>query len=417
MQVLHERCCGLDVHKKTISACVLVTQSDGTVQRRLRTFGAMTADLLALSDWLAALGVTQIALESTGVYWRPVFNILEAEGRVITLVNPQHMRAVPGRKTDLKDSEWLADLLRHGLVKPSFIPPAPVRALRELTRYRKTLVQQRTQEANRLHKVLEGANIKLAAVASDILGKSGRDMFAALVGGEQDPVVLADLARGRLREKLPVLRQALAGRVQPYHLVLISQILAHIDFLEGAIGQLHDEIATALATFQEAADLLQTIPGIGAVAAAAIVAEIGADMGRFASSKHLASWAGVCPGNKQSGGKRLSGKTTGGNVWLKGILAEVAWANARRKDGYLGAQFRRLARRRGLYKALVAVAHSVLVIIYHVLRERRPYTDLGADYFEKLDTARLEQLHVRRLNALGYSVTLTPLPAPEPVPA
>jgi transposase len=417
MQVLHERCCGLDVHKKTISACVLVTQSDGTVQRRLRTFGAMTADLLALSDWLADLGVTQIALESTGVYWRPVFNILEAEGRTITLVNPQHMRAVPGRKTDLKDSEWLADLLRHGLVKPSFIPPAPVRALRELTRYRKTLVQQRTQEANRLHKVLEGANIKLAAVASDILGKSGRDMFAALVGGEQDPAVLADLARGRLREKLPALRQALAGRVQPYHLVLISQILAHIDFLEGAIGQLHDEIATALATFQEAADLLQTIPGIGAVAAAAIVAEIGADMGRFASSKHLASWAGVCPGNKQSGGKRLSGKTTGGNVWLKGILAEVAWANARRKDGYLGAQFRRLARRRGLYKALVAVAHSVLVIIYHVLRERRPYTDLGADYFERLDTARLEQLHVRRLNALGYSVTLTPLPAPEPMPA
>ena len=417
MQVLHERCCGLDVHKKTISACVLVTHADGTVQRRLRTFGTMTADLLALSDWLTELGVAQIALESTGVYWRPVFNVLEAAGRTITLVNPQHMRAVPGRKTDLKDSEWLADLLRHGLVKPSFIPPAPVRQLRELTRYRKTLVQQRAQEANRLQKVLEGANIKLAAVASDILGKSGRDMLAALLGGEQDPAVLADLARGRLREKLPALRQAFAGRVKPYHLVLITQILAHIDFLEGAIGQLHDEIATALSTFQEAVALLQTIPGIGAVAAAAIVAEIGADMGRFPTAKHLASWAGLCPGNRQSGGKRLSGKTTGGNVWLKAVLAEVAWANARRKDGYLGAQFRRLARRRGVYKALVAVAHSVLVIIYHVLRERRPYTDLGAGYFERLDTQRLEQIHVRRLNALGYSVTLTPLPPPEPVPA
>jgi transposase len=289
--------------------------------------------------------------------------------------------------------------------------------LRELTRYRKTLVQQRAQEANRLQKVLEGANIKLAAVASDILGKSGRDMLAALLGGEQDPAVLADLARGRLREKLPALRQACEGRVKPYHLVLITQILAHIDFLEGAIGQLHDEIAAALSTFQEAVALLQTIPGIGAVAAAAIVAEIGADMGRFPTAKHLASWAGLCPGNRQSGGKRLSGKTTGGNVWLKAVLAEVAWANARRKDGYLGAQFRRLARRRGVYKALVAVAHSVLVIIYHVLRERRPYTDLGADYFERLDTQRLEQIHVRRLNALGYSVTLTPLPPPEPVPA
>ncbi len=280
MQVLHERCCGLDVHKKTISACVLGTQPDGTVQRRVRTFGTMTADLLALSDWLADLGVTQIALESTGVYWRPVFNVLEAEGRTITLVNPQHMRAVPGRKTDLKDSEWLADLLRHGLVKASFIPPAAVRELRELTRYRKTLVQQRTQEANRLHKLLEGANIKLAAVATDILGKSGRAMLDALLGGEQDPAVLADLARGRLRAKLPALREALAGRVKPYHLVLITQILAHIDFLEGAIGQLHDEIAAAQTSFQEAVDLLQTIPGIGPVAAAAIVAEIGADISR-----------------------------------------------------------------------------------------------------------------------------------------
>ncbi len=318
MEIMHARCCGLDVHKKALVACVLVTDAAGVVQRRVRSFGTMTADLLALSDWLSGYGVTQIALESTGVYWRPVFNILEDEARTITLVNPQHMRAVPGRKTDVQDSEWLADLLRHGLLKASFIPPAPIRGLRELTRYRKSLVQQRTQEANRLHKSLEGANIKLGAVATDILGKSGRDMLDALLGGEQDPVVLAELARGKLRAKLPALRQAFAGRVQPYHLVLLAQILAHIDFLEQSIAQLHDEIAAALAPFAEAEALLLTIPGVKAVAAAAIIAEIGTDMGRFPSAKHLAAWAGVCPGNKQSGGKRLSGKTTKGDVWLRG---------------------------------------------------------------------------------------------------
>src|SRR5215216_1314545 len=367
MEIIHERCCGLDVHQQTVVACVLVTGADGAVQRRVRTFGTMTADLLALSDWLDGLAVTQIAIESTGVYWRPVFNILEGEGRAITLVNPQHLRAVPGRKTDVKDSAWLADLLRHGLVRPSFIPPAPVRDLRELTRYRKSLVQQRTQEANRLHKLLEGANLKLAAVATDILGKSGRDMLAALLGGEQDPAVLAELARGKLRAKLPQLRQAFAGRVRPVHLVLLTQILAHIDYLEGAIAELQREIAAALAPFGEAVELLLTIPGVKEVAAAAIVAESGTDMGRFPSAKHLASWAGVCPGNRQSGGRRLSGKTTRGNVWLRAVLSEIAWANARSKTGYLGAQYRRLARRRGAQKALVAVAHSLIVIIYHIL--------------------------------------------------
>ncbi len=415
MEIIHERCCGLDVHQKTVVACVLVTAADGAVQRRVRSFGTMTADLLALSDWLDGLAVTQIAIESTGVYWRPVFNILEQEGRTITLVNPQHMRAVPGRKTDVKDSEWLADLLRHGLLTASFIPPAPIHGLRELTRYRKSLVQQRTQEANRLHKLLEGANIKLGAVATDILGKSGRDMLDALLGGEQDPAVLAELARGKLRAKLPALRQALAGRVQPYHLTLLTQILAHVDFLDQSIAQLHDEIAAALAPFAEAVALLLTIPGIKETAAAAIVAEIGVDMGRFPSAKHLASWAGVCPGNKQSGGKRLSGKTTKGDVWLRAVLSEVAWANARSKTGYLGAQYRRLARRRGPQKALVAVAHSLIVIIYHVLRDKRPYADLGPDHFDTLDTARLERHHVKRLNALGFGVTLTPLPPAEPL--
>ena len=417
MQIVHERCCGLDVHKKTVVACVLVTEAGGGARRRVRTFGTMTADLLALGDWLDGFAVAEIAMESTGVYWRPIFNLLEREDRRITLVNPQHMRAVPGRKTDVKDSEWLADLLRHGLVKPSFIPPVAIRDLRELTRYRKTLVQQRTQEANRLHKLLEGANVKLAAVASDILGKSGRDMLDALLGGEQDPTVLAELARGRLREKLPALRLALEGRVTPVHLTLLAQILAHIDFLDGAIGQLHEAIDRRLDPFAESVALLQTIPGVSAKAAAVIVAEIGTDMNRFATHKHLASWAGLCPGNKQSGGKRLSGKTTHGNAWLRGLLSECAWASARSKTGYLAAQFRRLARRRGAYKALVAVAHSLLVIIYHVLRDRRPYADLGGDYFDKLDAERVERHHVRRLNALGYSVTLTALPPPDLVPA
>ena len=411
MQVLHERCCGLDVHKKTISACVLVTRADGKVQRRLRTFGTMTADLLALSDWLAELEVAQIALESTGVYWRPVFNILEAEGRTITLVNPQHMRAVPGRKTDLKDSEWLADLLRHGLLAGSFIPPTPVRELRELTRYRKTLVQQRAEEVNRVQKVLEGANLKLAAVATDVLGVSGRAMLTALLAGQEDPQALAELARGRLRAKLPELRRALEGRVRPHHRVLLAQLLAHIEFLEGAIAELQAEIERALAPFDEAVERLQTIPGVGPVAAAAIVAEIGVDMGRFPSAKHLASWAGVCPGNRQSAGKQLSGRPSGGDRWLRGVLGEVAWSIARSKGSYLHAQYHRLARRRGKHTAAMAVAHSVLVIIYHLLRDQRPSADLGPDYFDRLDTARIQQHHVHRLEQLGYTVTLQPTEA------
>jgi transposase len=346
-----------------------------------------------------------------GVYWRPVFNLLEGEGRELVLVNPQHIRHVPGRKTDVQDAEWLADLLRHGLLRASCIPPAPIRALRELTRYRKTLVQERTSEVNRLQKTLEGANLKLASVATDILGVSGRDMLAALLAGEADPEALAELARGRLRAKLPALRQALTGRVQPHHLLLTGQLLAHIDFLGDAIARLQEEIEACQAPSAAAVDLLQTIPGVGAVTAAAIVAEVGTDMARFPTAKHLASWAGVCPGNKQSAGKRLSGKTTQGNVWLRAMLGEAAWTIARTRGSYLHAQFHRLARRRGKPKALMAVAHSVLVIAYHLLRDGRPYCDLGPDYFERRDAARLERYHVRRLEQLGYAVTLAP-PAP-----
>ncbi len=408
MHVVHRQCCGLDIHKKTVVACVLVTQEDGSVQRTVRTFGTMTGELLALADWLDTHGITHIAMESTGVYWRPIFNVLEDEARTVVLVNPQHVAQVPGRKTDVRDSEWLADLLRHGLLRASFIPPVPVRELREFLRYRKTLVQERAQEVNRLQKLLEGANIKLAAVATDVLGLSGRDMLHALIAGEQDPEVLADLARGKLRSKLPVLRQALQGRVKPYHLSLLMRILAHIEFLEESLTQLQQDIEQHLAPFADAVTLLQDIPGVGPVAAATIVAEIGIDMSRFPSAKHLASWAGVCPGNKQSGGKRLSGAATKGNPWLRAVLGEVATAISRSRNNYLSAQFHRIARRRGKHKAILAVAHSVLRLVYYMLRDHQPYSDLGADYFDKLDSARLERHHVRRLERLGYTVTLTP---------
>lgn len=447
MEVVHPRCCGLDVHKKTVVASLVITSDDGTVQRTVRTFSTMTESLMALSDWLESHQVDHIAMESTGVYWWPVFNILEDEDRTLVVVNPQHMKAIPGHKTDVKDSDWIADLLRHGLLRASFIPPAPIRAMRDLLRYRKTLVHQRTQEVNRLHKVLESANIKLAAVATDVMGKSGRDMLASLIAGEQDAAVLAELARSTLRKKLPALRQALTGRVQEHHRLLLDQIVGHIDYLSVQIAQLQAEVMRLQMpeppdlTGEEVAEvpestpssramdgegspppvrdhlglpvadavlLLQTIPGIGPVAAATIVAEIGVDMTRFTSGKHLASWAGVCPGNHQSAGHRGSSKPTGGNPWLKAVLGEVACSIARSSGSYLNAQFHRLARRRGKHKALVAVAHSVVRIIYILLRDKTSYTDLGADYFDKLDATRLERHHVHRLEQLGYSVSLLP---------
>ena len=407
MQVVYERCAGIDVHKKLVVVTVMLTAATGNVDKQTRTFTTMTEDLLALADWLSSLQVVEVALESTGVYWYPLYNVLE-EDHTIILVNPQHMERVPGRKTDVRDSEWIADLLRHGLLTASFIPPQPIRALRELTRYRKTLVQERSQEINRLQKLLESANIKLAAVATDVLGVSGREMLEALIAGEQDAAALAKLARGRLRAKVPELRKALEGRVQPQHRFLLRRILNHIDFLTTSLAEVQQEIATHLKPFAEAVTLLEGIPGIQATSAAAIVAEIGTDMGRFPSAKHLASWAGVCPGNKQSGGKRMQAGMTKGNPWLRGMLGEVVWAISHTRDNYLVEQYRRIARRRGKHKAIVAVAHSVLVIIYHVLRDQRPYTDLGADYFDKLDKTRLERQHVRRLEQLGYTVTLTP---------
>lgn len=407
MQVVYPRCCGLDIHKKSIVACVLLTDADGTLHRFVRTFGTMTADLLALDDWLGFHQVTHVAMESTGVLWRPIFNVLE-EGRTLLLVNAQHIKALPGHKTDVKDSEWLADLLRHGLLHPSFIPPQPIRVLRDLTRYRKSLVEQRTQEINRVHKVLETANIKLGAVATNVVGVSGRRMLHAMEQGESDPEVLAELAKGRLREKLPALRLALTGRLQAHHRLLIGELLDHIEYLERAIHRVEVSIADLLTEQERAVQIRLTLPAAGPVTAAAIIAEIGTDMRRFASEKHLSSWAGVCPGNKRSAGKQKSGATTKGNTQLKTILCEIAATIARSPGIYLHALYHRIARRRGKPRAMLAVAHSLLVSIYFMLRDQVPYQELGPDYFDHLQAQRLERHYVHRLEALGFTVTLTP---------
>jgi transposase len=407
MDVIYSRCCGLDVHKREVVACVVISGSDGMPRKTIRAFGTMTPDILALADWLATQEVTHVTMESTGVYWKPIWNLLEEQFELF-LVNARHVKAVPGRKTDVRDCEWLAELLRHGLLSGSFVPDRPQRELRELTRYRTSLVRERTAAANRLQKTLEGANVKLASVATDILGKSGREILAALVAGQTDGAALAQLAQGRLREKIPQLERALTGCIGPHQRFLVAEQLAHVDFLDGAIARVSAEIAERMHPDEDAITRLDTIPGVGRSVAEALVAEIGSDLTRFPNAKHLASWAGLCPGNNESAGKRYSGKTRKGSPWLRACLVQAAHAAARTKGTYLAAQYRRLAARRGRAKAAVAVAHSILIIVYHVLTEGTVYCDLGANYFDERDRQAVERRLVHRLEGLGYTVSLTP---------
>ena len=411
MQVIYQRCCGRDVHKKVIAACVLLCEERGRKRKELRTFGTMTRDLLALADWLQGLGVEQVAMESTGVYWKPVWNILEGQLELL-LVNAQQIKAVPGRKTGIQDCEWIADLLQHGLLRRSFVPEPAIRELRDVTRYRATLAQERATVANRIQKVLEDANMKLASVATDVLGQSGRSMWEAMVAGQQDPEQLAELARRRLRAKIPQLRAALPGRIQEHHRFLLRRLVEHLRFVESPIAELEEEMERRRGPFQEAVSRWTTIPGVEKIVAWSLVAEIGTRMEQFPSAQHLASWAGVCPGNHESAGKRRSGATPRGNPWLRRVLCQAAGPAARTKGTYLSAPFHRRAARRGRKRAIIAVAHSLLVIAYGLLRQQCDYRELGGDSFDRLHAEGLKRHLLRRLTRLGYKATLEPLESP-----
>jgi transposase len=369
----------------------------------------MTRDILELSDWLASLGVTHVAMESTGVLWKPIWNILEGRFTLL-LVNPRDVKQVPGRKSDVRDCQWLAQLLHCGLLRSSFVPPRPLRELRDLTRHRAQLTDEHTRVANRVHKTLEDANIKLGAVAADVLGKSGRAMLRALLRGEKNPERLAELAEGRLRGKIPALKQALQGHFTEHHRFLIESLLGHLEYLEQQIDHFSSRIEEALRPFvpEKQFERLDAIPGVNRRTIENVVAEIGSNMGQFPDAEHLSSWAGICPSNDESAGKRKRNRTTKGNRWLRRGLAEAAWAASRTKGSYLGAQYRRLAGRRGKKRALIAVAHSLLVIFYHMLKEPVEYEDLGADYFDQQNPERLRRYLVKRLEGLGYVVNLSP---------
>lgn len=407
MEVVIDRCAGLDVAKDEVVACVRVPGRGRARRQEIRTFATFTAGLEALAGWLSAEGISHVVMEATGQYWKPVWYLLEEQGFDLKLVNARHVKILPGRKTDVADAAWLCELLEHGLLRGSFVPPPALRELRDLTRYRKRLIQDHTSECQRVQKTLEDAGIKLDSVASDVLGLSGRHMLRALVAGERNPEVLAEMALGRLREKIPRLREALRGRFREHHAVLIKMHLDHIDHLEGAIAALDARIDEVMDPFAEARDRLDTIPGVGKRAAESIIAEIGVDMSVFPTAAHLCSWAGLCPANNVTGGKRRAAKATRGNRWLGEMLNQSAWSAARTRNTYLSAQFWRLARRIGKKKAAVAVSHSILAIAWHLLHDSSDYHDLGGDYFVRRDTDRARQRAISQLQALGYHVTLT----------
>lgn len=403
MEVLHEHVAGIDVHRKSLCVCVRHIEAGRRVRQQVRTFGTMTRDLLSLRDWLEAEGVTHVAMESTGVLWKPVYNLLEDRVEVL-LVNARHVKQVEGHKTDVKDCQWLAQLLSCGLLKASFIPPKPQRELRDLTRTRSQLVGERTRVVNRIHKVLEDANIQLGAVASDILGVSGRQMIEALIQGEQDTQKMADMARRQLRGKIPQLRLALEGTVSDHHRFVLKMYLKQYDEIDSWIGQWTQRIEAVCVPFAAAVEKIMEVPGYNQRAAQDLVAEIGMDMSRFADDDHLCSWSTICPGNHQSAGKQTSGKTVQGNRWLKAVLCQSAWAGAHTKGSYFGAQYHRLAGRRGKKRAVIAVAHSQLKVIYHLLSSDQSYQDLGPDYFLKLNADRAARYHRKVLESMGYTV-------------
>lgn len=407
MQVLYAVCCGLDVHQQSVTACLLTQGAQGRTVREFRTFSTMTSGLRELAEWLRTAGCRHVALESTGVYWKPVYNVLEGQCEELLLVNAQHVKQVPGRKTDLKDAEWIAQLLQHGLLRGSFVPPVEIRELRELTRYRKTLIQQRANQCNRIQKLLEACNIKLASVASDVLGVSGWQMLQALAAGQTDPAQLAEFARGRLRKKIPQLIQALEGVLSETQRWLLGEELSQVAQLDEAIGRLDAKVGQLSAPFAPAIQTLCQIPGVSRRVAEVIVSEIGVDMSRFPTAANLASWAGLCPGNHQSAGKRQSGKTRPGNRWLRGTLTEAGWAAAHTKHTYLASFYSRVARRRGAKKACLATAHTILRTAHLLLSHPElEYHDLGPDYFEKRGREELKRRLLRQLHNLGVQVTI-----------
>jgi transposase len=439
VDIVLRRCAGLDVHKAQVTAGLIVVDDHGELRQEVRTYETNTRGLEALRGWLCEQQVTHVAMESTGVYWKPVFNVLEGHIANVLIVNAKHIKNVPGRKTDVKDCEWIAQLLQHGLLRGSFVPPENVRQWRDITRTRTRLVQEKTRYANRIQKTLEDANIKLSTVATDVLGVSGRDMIRAMASGEADPDELAELARGRLRDRLPELRSALRGRVTDHHQFMLTFLLDHLEQIERDIGKLDERLRSLMRPFQETLDRLQTIPGVALRTAEILLAEIGPNMAQFPSPQHLASWAGVCPGNNLSAGKRKELKAKKGSKWLKSALNEAALGAARKKGSYLRAQFYRLKARRGGKKAAMAVAHSMIVAVHEMLSKKKNFADLGEAHFDRKNRDRLVRHHLRRLGELGLSstqiaalqaglvstVALTedeqptappPLPAPEPAP-